>query len=101
MSGESRLEELTVDDNGDERRYEARIGATVIGVLNYRGEIGRLRIVHTEVDPAFEGKGVASRLVAGALDDIRRRGLSFVPVCPFVRAYLSRHPEQADLVATA
>jgi uncharacterized protein len=37
--------------------------------------------------------------VAGALDDIRERGLRLIPICPFVRSYLERHPEQADVVA--
>lgn len=99
MSVDSRLDELTVHDNEDERRYEARIGTEIIGVIPYQAEPGRLTLIHTEVEPAFEGKGVGSRLVAGALEDIRRRGLSLVPVCPFVQAYLRRHPEQADLVA--
>ena len=53
--------------------------------------------MHTEVDPAAEGHGVGSRLAAGALDDIRSRGLSILVVCPFVREYVRRHPEYADL----
>ena len=56
-------------------------------------------LVHTEVAPAVEGRGVGSRLVSAALDDIRARGLRLVPICPFVRAYLGRHPEYADLLA--
>lgn len=103
MSVESRLDELTVRDNAEQRRYEARIGTKVVGVISYHAEPGLpglLTLVHTEVDPAFEGKGVGSRLVAGALEDIRRRGQSLVPLCPFVRAYLRRHPEHADLVAS-
>lgn len=94
-----RLDDLTVHDDAEERRYEARIGTEVVGVISYQAKPGRLTLIHTEVDPASEGKGVGSRLVAGALEDIRSRGLSLVPVCPFVRAYLRRHPEQADLVA--
>lgn len=98
MSAESPLDELSVHDNAEEERYEARLGAKVVGVVSYQSEPGLLTLVHTEVDPAMEGKGVGSRLVAGALGDIRRRGLAFVAVCPFVRAYLKRHPEQADSV---
>lgn len=56
-------------------------------------------LVHTEVAPAVEGRGVGSRLVSAALDDIRARGLRLVPICPFVRAYLGRHPEHGDLLA--
>jgi hypothetical protein len=51
------------------------------------------------VDEAHEGQGIGSRLAAGALDDIRGRGLTIVPLCPFVSAYLARHSEYADLVA--
>lgn len=54
-------------------------------------------LIHTEVDPAFEGRGLATKLIAGAIQDIRARGLKLVPVCPFVRAYLRRHPEDRDL----
>jgi predicted GNAT family acetyltransferase len=46
-----------------------------------------------------EGSGVGSALVAGALDDIRSRGLRVVPLCPFVAAFIRRHSEYADLVA--
>jgi uncharacterized protein len=98
MNLEFRLDEVTVVDNAAEGRYEARIGGDVIGVVLYRAEPGRLTLIHTEVDSTAEGKGVGSRLVSGALEDIRRRGLATVPVCPFVRSYLRRHPEQADLV---
>ena len=102
MSVDPDLDELSVHDNTEEGRYEAWLGGEVVGVVSYHAEPalpGLVTLVHTEVDPALEGKGVGSRLVAAALDDIRRRGLSFVPVCPFVRAYLRRHPEQSDLLA--
>jgi uncharacterized protein len=56
-------------------------------------------MVHTEVDPTFEGQGLGDRLVAGALDDLRARGRKLLPLCPFVRDYLGRHPQDADLVA--
>ena len=55
-------------------------------------------LVHTEIDPAFEGHGLGSHLAAGALDDARQRGLTVVPLCPFVTAYLRRHHEQLDVV---
>ena len=48
----------------------------------------------------FEGHGVGSRLVQGALDDLRARGLAVVPLCPFVAGFIDRHPEYADLVTT-
>jgi uncharacterized protein len=91
--------ELVVADNAEQRRYEARVGSEVAGFILYRLHPGRMTLIHTEVAPALEGKGIASQLVKGALDDIRRRGLTIVPICPFVRGYLRRHPEYTDLVA--
>src|SRR5437879_6440874 len=92
--------ELSVANNAERRRYEARVGSEVVGFIAYREAPGRITLIHTEVDPELEGEGVGSQLVAGALDDIRRRGLSIVPLCPFVSAYVRRHPEYSDLVAS-
>jgi predicted GNAT family acetyltransferase len=87
-----------VRDNPAELRYEAYCGDRLLGEIRYRTEPGIVVLVHTEVAPAAEGTGVGSRLVAGALDDIRARGLRVVPRCPFVAAYIRRHSEYADLV---
>ena len=91
--------DVVVRENPDDRRYELVLGGDVVGEVRYRSKRDRIALVHTEVQPAFEGQGLAGRLVAGALDDIRARGLRVVPICPYVRAYLRRHPEYADLVA--
>jgi uncharacterized protein len=92
-------EEPRVTDNPRASRYELWLGATRAGLIEYRSEPGVVVLVHTEVDPAFEGQGLGERLVAGALENLRGRGLKLVPICPFVRAYLRRHPHQTDLVA--
>jgi predicted GNAT family acetyltransferase len=91
--------EIGVTDNARRRRYELSADGALAGFITYRTEPGAVVLMHTEVDPQFEGRGLGSRLVRGALDDIRARGVKVVPVCPFVRAYLERHPEQRDLVA--
>jgi uncharacterized protein len=93
------VRDLRVVDNPQASRYELWLGATRAGVIKYRSRPGAVLLVHTEVDPAFEGRGLGAKLVAGALDDVRRRGLRIVPLCPFVRSYLERHPEDADLIA--
>jgi uncharacterized protein len=91
--------ERRVIDNPRASRYELWLGATRAGLIEYLAEPGVVFLIHTEVDPAFDGQGLGERLVAGALEDLRARGLKLVPLCPFVRAYLRRHPDQADLVA--
>jgi predicted GNAT family acetyltransferase len=91
--------ETTVRDNPAELRYEALADGNLVGQISYRARPGRVVLIHTEVAPAAEGMGVASKLVKGALDDIRARGLRVVPVCRFVASYIGRHPEEHDLVA--
>jgi predicted GNAT family acetyltransferase len=90
---------MTVTDRPNELRYEIEVDGQVAGFLLYRVEPGVLELVHTDVDPRWEGKGVGATLVAGALDDVRGRGLTVRPYCPFVAAFIRRHPEYEELVA--
>jgi predicted GNAT family acetyltransferase len=87
-----------VVDNVADRRYEARLDGTLAGIIDYLPADGWLVLDHTEVPPAFEGRGVAARLVTAALDDIRARSLFVTPACPYVAAFLRRHREYKDLV---
>ncbi|MFL5961718.1 MAG: GNAT family N-acetyltransferase [Gaiellaceae bacterium] len=89
---------MTVTDRPNELRYEIEVDGEVAGFLMYRREDGVLELVHTDVDPKWEGKGVGAALVQGALDDVRARELKVRPYCPFVAAYIRRHPEYDDLV---
>jgi predicted GNAT family acetyltransferase len=93
------MPDLTVRDNPEKRRYEALVGDQLAGHVFYQQRDGAIVLVHTEVAPEFEGQGVGSGLAAGTLEDIRSRGLQIVPTCSFIRSYLERHPEYADLVA--
>jgi predicted GNAT family acetyltransferase len=86
-------------DNPSELRYEVWSGDRLAGTIRYTREGDVVTLVHTDVDPAFEGKGLGSVLVAGALDDVRARGKLVRPLCPFVAAYIKRHPEYTDMVA--
>jgi uncharacterized protein len=90
--------DIRVVDNAGEQRYELWLEDGRAGFIEFLSEPGVVILIHTEVDPAFEGQGLGARLVAGALEDIRDRGLKLVASCPFVRAYLGRHPEDGDLV---
>jgi predicted GNAT family acetyltransferase len=87
-----------VTDAADAHRYEIRLGDELAGFGVYHRRGGRAYFVHTEIDPAFEGKGLGSTLVKGMLDHERQLGEPIVPLCPFVRTYVDRHPEYADLV---
>jgi predicted GNAT family acetyltransferase len=86
--------EIDVTNNPAASRYEARIGDRVLGIVDYEldpaGEA--IVLVHTEVLPDAEGSGVGSRLAKTALEDVRRRGLTLTVDCPFMGAYLKRHP---------
>jgi predicted GNAT family acetyltransferase len=97
--GDGKGGDVRVVDNSDEHRYEAFVDEELAGHILYRIQPGLITALHTEVDPAFEGRGIGSRLVAAALDDIRSRDLELVPLCPFVRGYIERHSEYADLVS--
>jgi uncharacterized protein len=87
-----------VRDNPAELRYELLDGGTRVGLIRYRLEPGAVALVHTDVDPELEGTGAGSELVEGALADLRTRGLGVIPICPFVRSWIERHPAYADLV---
>ncbi len=61
---------------------------------------GVMWLVHTGVPRRLEGRGIAARLVRAALDHARAEGLKVQPACSYVRAYMRRHPETRDLIAT-
>jgi predicted GNAT family acetyltransferase len=87
-----------VVDNAAASRFEIRApGGTPL--LKYARRDGVLDLVHTEVPPQMEGKGYGGALAKAALDAARAAGLRVVPSCPFVREYVERHREYADLVA--
>jgi predicted GNAT family acetyltransferase len=91
--------ETTVVDNPEQARYELWADGELAGFTQYRDEGEGLTFLHTQVEPAHEGGGMGGKLVRGALDDVRRRGVSIVPVCSFMAGYIERHPEYRDLVA--
>ena len=87
------LMEPRVIDNPNEFRYELWLGSELAGEIRYTREDGKVVLVHTEVEPSHKGEGLGNVLVQGALDDLRERGLAYRAVCPFVTAYLRRHPQ--------
>ena len=89
---------ISVEDNQAASRYEAIENGDVVGYARYVRRGGRTIFVHTEVDEDREGEGLGSALAAAALDAERAAARPVVPLCPFVRAYIERHTDYADLV---
>jgi predicted GNAT family acetyltransferase len=85
------VEELEIVDVPEQRRYEVRVRSRVVGHTRYALQGGSIALLHTEIDPSMEGKGVGSRLAAAALAESTSRGLSVVVRCPFIAAYVRRH----------
>jgi len=92
------MDERTLVDNRDESRYELRLDDKPASWLVYQRIEGRIALLHTETDPAYEGRGLGSALIRGVLDAARADGTAVLPYCPFVRTFLGRHPEYQDLV---
>lgn len=90
---------VQVADHPEANRYEIAEDGERVGFVTYRLAPGEIAFLHAEVDPRHERRGLGSRLVAGALDDARARGLRVRPVCPFVAAYIESHPDYRDLLA--
>ena len=87
-----------IHDNTALSRFELDDGG-IMAVLNYTLAGNVITFQHTETPVAARGRGLASQLVRGALENAGARGLKVVPRCAFVRAYLAKHPEFRDVVA--
>ncbi|MFA7323733.1 MAG: GNAT family N-acetyltransferase [Candidatus Nanopelagicales bacterium] len=83
-----------VSDNAEQHRYELALDGSVIGVSDYVMQGGDITFTHVEVDPAYAGKGLAAQLVRESLEDVRSRGLSVLPQCPYVRKFISDNPHE-------
>jgi predicted GNAT family acetyltransferase len=88
--------DIAVVDNPSSHRFEIHVDGRVAGFVRYRLEAEKIVFIHTEIDPVYEGKGLGSRLASGALDAARERSLEVDAQCPFIAAYLKRHPEYAQ-----
>ena len=97
LTRDGRPLELSRDDKL--RRYLARVGGADAAIAEYLLTDELVIFTHTLTEPAFEGQGVASRLVAWALADVRESARQVLPVCAFVKGYIARHAEEyGDLV---
>jgi predicted GNAT family acetyltransferase len=89
---------ISVRNNPEHGRYEAFVDNELAGHTEYYPHGDHVVFPHTVVDPEFGGQGVASTLIAAALDDMRAQGSLIDPQCPFVRTYIDKHPAYADLL---
>ena len=86
-----------VVNNKAHHRYELVVNGHLAATY-YKLDDGVITFVHTEVSPELGGQGVGSTLVKGALDQVRADGLKVIAQCPFVKAYIDKHGEYADLL---
>ena len=96
MSPSEDAGELAVRDNETRRRYEVAIGDGT-AILTYVRRPGTIQLVHTEVPPALRGKGLANVLAKAALEAARDAGVRVIATCPYVQAFLKKHPEYQSL----
>jgi predicted GNAT family acetyltransferase len=89
---------LGIRHNAALQRFEATVDGE-LARADYRMDGNVMRMVHTEVPRRLEGRGIAGALVHAALEHARAAGLSVLPRCSFVRAYMRRHPETRSLLA--
>jgi len=87
-----------VTDNPAASRYEMHVDGELAGLITYRLHNATISLLHTEIEPAFQGAHLAGHLARFALGDARQRGLAVLPFCPYVASWIRKHPEYADLV---
>nr|WP_258396409.1 GNAT family N-acetyltransferase [Streptomyces sp. Amel2xB2] len=100
MSDE-RPEDIRVTDQPDRSRFVVTVDGDTAGFAAYERRSGRVILTHTEVDSAYQGRGVAGRLARGALEAVRATGDRVTPSCPYIAEYIRRHQQYLDLVDEA
>ncbi|GAA1389122.1 GNAT family N-acetyltransferase [Kitasatospora putterlickiae] len=88
---------VTIRDAEGAGRFEAWLDDHLAGFAEYMRSEELVVYPHTVVEPAYEGQGIGGALARAALDDARARGLAVLATCPFIKGWMSRHPEYLDL----
>jgi predicted GNAT family acetyltransferase len=86
------LEDLKPINNAEANRFEIRLGGDV-AIIDYMLNGRNITMTHTEVPPAFEGKGIAAKLAKFALDWAKENDYKVNPLCPYIKNYVNKHPE--------
>ena len=90
------MSEKKVREDAERNRYVVSVDGEDAGSAYYQVRDGVVVFTHTEVEDRWEGQGVGSALVRSALDDVVGSGRKFAPHCPFVAAWVDKHPDYAD-----
>lgn len=91
--------QLTITRNELSSRYEGRVGDQMVAEIDFSMQDTTITITHTGTQPAWRGHGIAARMTEFALADIRDRGLTVQPVCPYTADYIEQHPQHVDLLS--
>ncbi|WP_418696525.1 GNAT family N-acetyltransferase [Bacteroides sp.] len=91
-------EDYELIDNKEQRQYEFHVEEYTPRIEYIKSSNGEIYLTHTEVPSALSGRGIGSLLVEKTLKDIENQGLRLVPLCPFVAAYIHKHPEWKRVV---
>lgn len=90
---------MSLVNNFQKSRYEIdRDGQLAFIDYKFTQQTNRIYLIHTEVPPSMRGKGMGEELVIAVLEDIKKNGWNLIPLCPFVVAYLKRHPEYHSII---
>ena len=92
------MENVTITHAADRQRYILSIDGQPVGLSKYRDRGGVREFLHTEVDPSFQGRGLATKLIRWALDDTRSSELRIVASCPMVAAFVDKHRDFDDIL---
>ncbi|MBF4562732.1 N-acetyltransferase [Microbacterium sp. VKM Ac-2870] len=85
-------DDIRIARNDEQHRYEILVDGEIAGFTEFEEDAeGRLVFPHTEIDPAYGGRGLGTKLVASAMADEATRGDVIVPECPFIVTYLQKH----------
>jgi uncharacterized protein len=90
-----------VTDNAAKSRFEIFDGEELAGFAEYHRFRDEVAFIHTEIDDRFAGRGLGGSLVEAALTAAREQDLKVLPYCPFVRRWITKHPEYKELVPSA
>ena len=92
------MDSVTFALNESRHRYEITLGDDVVGFSRYRDEGDQRVFLHTEVNPEYQGHGLATQLIEFSLADGRSQGKRIVAICPMVAAYVKKHHDYDDLL---